>query len=86
MRKLRLSVLPEYRELEIESATLTRQLNELANANTIDFSVIRDLESLLVSEEFPPDHEDLQAVYQEAGVVLPGLVKRRYEDVRAFMN
>ena len=28
---------PEYRELEIESATLTRQLNELANANTIEF-------------------------------------------------
>ena len=36
-------VLPEYRELEVESASLTRQLNELANANTIDFSAIRDL-------------------------------------------
>lgn len=76
-------VLPEYRELEVESAMLTRQLNELANANTIDFSAIRDLESALVSE-VPPDHEDLQAVYQEAGVVLPGLVKRRYEDVKSF--
>lgn len=76
-------VLPEYRELEVESATLTRQLNELANANTIDFSAIRDLESALASE-VPPDHEDLQAVYQEAGVLLPGLVKRRYEDVKSF--
>lgn len=76
-------VLPEYRELEVESATLTRQLNELANANTIDFSAIRDLESALASE-VPPDLEDLQAVYQEAGVVLPGLVKRRYEDVKSF--
>jgi len=76
-------VLPEYRELEIESAALTRQLNELANANTIDFSAIRDLESALASE-VPPDHEDLQAVYQEAGVVLPDLVKRRYEDVKSF--
>jgi len=76
-------VLPEYRELEVESATLTRQLNELANANTIDFSAIRDLESALASE-VPPDHEDLQAVYQEAGIVLPGLVKRRYEDVKSF--
>jgi uncharacterized protein YydD (DUF2326 family) len=76
-------VLPEYRELEVESATLTRQLNELANANTIDFSAIRDLESALASE-VPPDHEDLQAVYQEAGVVLPGLVMRRYEDVKSF--
>jgi len=76
-------VLPEYRELEVESAGLTRQLNELANANTIDFSALRDLEGALVSE-VPPDHEDLQAIYQEAGIVLPGLVKRRYEDVKSF--
>lgn len=76
-------VLPEYRELEVESATLTRELNDLANANTIDFSAIRDLENALASE-IPPDHEDLQAVYQEAGIVLPDLVKRRYEDVKSF--
>lgn len=76
-------ILPEYRELEVESAGLTRQLNELANANTIDFSAIRDLESALASE-LPPDHEDLQAIYQEAGIVLPDLVKRRYEDVKSF--
>jgi uncharacterized protein YydD (DUF2326 family) len=76
-------VLPEYRVLEVESAKLTRQLNELANANTIDFAAIRDLESALASE-IPPDLEDLQAVYQEAGVALPGLVKRRYEDVKSF--
>lgn len=76
-------VLPEYRELEVESASLTRQLNELANANAIDFSAIRDLEGALASE-VPPDLEDLQAVYQEAGVMLPGLVKRRYEDVKSF--
>lgn len=76
-------VLPEYRELEVESSSLTRQLNELANANTIDFSAIRDLESALASE-VPPDLEDLQAVYQEAGIVLPSLVKRRYEDVKSF--
>lgn len=76
-------VLPEYRELEVESAKLTRQLNDLANANTIDFAAIRDLEGALASE-IPPDLEDLQAIYQEAGVALPGLVKRRYEDVKSF--
>ncbi len=76
-------VLPEYRELEVESAKLTRQLNELANANTVDFAAIRDLEGALASE-IPPDLEDLQAIYQEAGVALPGLVKRRYEDVKSF--
>lgn len=76
-------VLPEYRELEVESAKLTRQLNELANANMIDFAAIRDMEGALASE-IPPDLEDLQAVYQEAGVALPGLVKHRYEDVKSF--
>lgn len=76
-------VLPEYRELEVESAKLTRQLNELANANTIDFAAIRDLEGALTSE-IPPDLEDLQTIYQEASVTLPGLVKRRYEDVKSF--
>ena len=76
-------VLPEYRELEVESATLTHQLNELANANTIDFAAIRDLEGALTSE-IPPDLEDLQTIYREAGVALPGLVKRRYEEVKSF--
>jgi len=76
-------VLSEYRELEVESAALTRQLNELANANTIDFAAIRDLEGALASE-IPPDLEGLQAVYQEAGIALPGLVMRRYEDVKSF--
>jgi uncharacterized protein YydD (DUF2326 family) len=76
-------VLPEYRELEVETAKLTHQLNELANANTIDFTAIRDLEGALTSE-IPPNMEDLQAIYQEAGIALPGLVKRRYEDVKSF--
>ena len=76
-------VLPEYRALEVESARLTRDLNELANANTLDFAAIRDLEDALVSE-IPPDLEDLNAVYEEVGVVLSGLVMRRYEDVRSF--
>jgi uncharacterized protein YydD (DUF2326 family) len=76
-------VLAEYHELEVESSILTSQLNELANANTIDFSAIRELESALTLE-IPPDLEELQAVYQEAGVALPGLVKRRYEDVKSF--
>ena len=35
-------------------------------------------------QRFLPDLEDLQAVYQEAGIVLPDLVKRRYEDVKSF--
>jgi hypothetical protein len=49
---------------------LTRQLNELANANTIDFSAIRDLESALASE-VPPDLEDLRLSIKKPALCFP---------------
>jgi uncharacterized protein YydD (DUF2326 family) len=74
---------PQYREMEKEADELTRRLGELANANTIDFGVIRDVTSALELEP-QPKLTDLQSVYEEAGIVLPDLVKKRYEDVRVF--
>ncbi len=76
-------VLPEYRELETECDNLTRQLNELANANTLDLAAIHDLKAAL-DTEVSPRHDDLESVYREAGVILPGLVKHRYEEVLRF--
>jgi uncharacterized protein YydD (DUF2326 family) len=76
-------VLPQYRDMEAEASKLTRELNDLANANTIDLSAVRDLELALGTEQ-PPSLIDLDAIYQEAGVVLPGLVQKRYEDVQSF--
>ncbi len=73
----------QYSELESEADELTRKLSELANDNTIDLSVIRDLETAL-SSEIPPDLTDLEAVYEEVGIILPDLVKKRYEDVHLF--
>lgn len=74
---------PQYRELEAEADELTRILGELANDNTIDLAVIRDLEAALASE-MPPELTNLESVYEEAGIALPGLVKKRYKDVRLF--
>jgi uncharacterized protein YydD (DUF2326 family) len=74
---------PQYRELEAEADELTRILGELANDNTIDLAVIRDLEAALISE-IPPELTNLESVYEEAGIALPGLVKKRYKDVRLF--
>lgn len=73
----------QYREMEVEADELTRRLGELANANTIDLGVIRDLETALESET-PPVLNDLESVYEEVGIALPDLVKKRYEDVRGF--
>ncbi len=77
-------VLDEYCDLEQEASQLTRELNTLANQNTLDLAAIQDIKAALTTE-VPPDLGDLEQVYRDAGVSLPeGLIKRRYDDVRAF--
>jgi len=76
-------VLPQYRDLEKEADELTKSLGDLANENTIDLASIRDLETSMESES-PPELDDLEAVYEEAGLALPGLVRERYDEVRLF--
>jgi uncharacterized protein YydD (DUF2326 family) len=76
-------VLPQYREIEKEADQLTKTFNSLSNANVIDLATIRDLE-LAMQAEAPPQLEDLDKLYAEAGVALPGVAIKRYEDVRSF--
>lgn len=76
-------ILPQYTAVEHEADQLTLRLNELANANVIDAASIRDLELAMHSEAAPPIAE-LQSIYAEAGVVLPGVAIRRYDEVRSF--
>ncbi len=77
-------VFDQYRELEAEATQLTLDLNALANQNTLDLGAIQDIEAALKSET-PPALDDLEQVYRAAGVELPpGLIKQRYDDVRAF--
>lgn len=74
---------PQYRDLEEEADDLTRKLSEISNDNSIDLAAIRDLEEAVQSET-PPELFDLSSVYAEAGIALPGLVKRQYADVQEF--
>lgn len=76
-------VLPQYAEIEAEANRLTAQLNALANANIIDEGIVRDLEAAMRSEA-PPPIDELESIYAEAGVSLPGLAIRRYDEVRSF--
>lgn len=76
-------VLAQYRKLETKADQLTRDLNALANENIIDVAVIRDLETALQSEA-PPSLNDLESIYAEAGVVLPEVAFKRYDEVRSF--
>lgn len=76
-------VLPQYEELEAEADKITQQLNNISNADTIDIGAIRDLESALQIEA-PPSLTELESIYAEAGVALPGLSVKRYDEVRSF--
>ncbi|MBK6960653.1 MAG: DUF2326 domain-containing protein [Gammaproteobacteria bacterium] len=76
-------VLPQYTELEAEANQLTRAINDLSNANVIDAAMTGDLERAMRAEA-PPSLADLQSVYAEAGIALPGVAIKRYDDVRSF--
>ncbi len=61
-----------------------RARQDLANANTIDFSAIRNLENALASE-IPPDHEDLSGCLSRGRYRASRLqLEPSYEDVKSF--
>ena len=76
-------VLPEYRSLEKEASQLTRNLGVLADENTIDRQLLDELQQSL-NHEVNSSVNNLERLYEEAGVVLPEAVMRRFEDVRLF--
>ncbi len=76
-------VIEQYDELEREASQLTRRLAELADENLLDRRYVAELEASTV-EEVPPAASDLEALFREAGAVLPDLVRRRFEQATAF--
>jgi uncharacterized protein YydD (DUF2326 family) len=76
-------VLPQYENLEAEADKITQQLQDISNSNSIDTAAIRDLESAMQGEA-PPALTELESIYTEAGVALPGLAVKRYDEVRSF--
>lgn len=51
--------------------------------NTIDRELILQLQEALASEQ-PPPVDSLDRLYREAGVVLPGAVAKRFDEVERF--
>lgn len=76
-------VVEEYHQLESEASRLTREIGDLSNENTVDKRYLAELERV-TSDETPPIPTDLDALYSQASIVLPDLVRKRYEDVRLF--
>lgn len=76
-------VLPEYKNIEVEASKIARKIAQLANENTIDDCIIKDMEESLQSET-APCLDNVAKVYQEAGVILSGNVYKRFDEVRDF--
>lgn len=77
------TVVPEYAELEREASVLTRDISVFNDENTIDRELILQLRDAVGSEQ-PPPADNLERLYREAGVILPGTVGKRFDEVAAF--
>ncbi len=79
---------PEYESIEEQASALTQQIHELANQNVTEGRLLEHYHRSMAGETGAADTErvgkTLEDTYQEAGVVLPGLVKKRLDDVKQF--
>jgi uncharacterized protein YydD (DUF2326 family) len=76
-------VVPEYKELEREANAITREIDAMNVDNVMDGDLLQQLRASL-GEEDAPDLGDLTKLYAEAGVVLPDMVRRRFDEVELF--
>jgi len=73
----------QYHNLEREASVVSRGIADLSDENELDHTYIEELEAAMQAEA-PSTPTDLTHLYEEAGIVLPELVRRRYEDVLKF--
>ena len=76
-------VLPQYREIETQANILTSDIHNLVNANIVDKRRLDRYRESIVKEG-APTADRLESLYVEAGIALPGAVKKTLEDARAF--
>lgn len=76
-------VLPQYREIESQANLLTSKLHNLVNTNIVDRRRLERYRDSLISEDIPTE-DRLEDLYFEAGIALPGSVKRTLEEARVF--
>jgi uncharacterized protein YydD (DUF2326 family) len=74
---------PQYAELQQQANALTEQLIERRNANLSDQRML-DLYGATGQTEAEPDEGSIISMYAQAGVDLPGAVKKSLAEVREF--
>lgn len=75
----------QYAEFEKRASELTREIHDVEN-NTYSDSLQLEAYERSVAEEVPPSTADLLKVYEEATIVLPDAIKKRFEDIQEFHN
>lgn len=73
----------QYRTIENRANDLTREIHDLENQNVFDAQILEDYKRSII-EEVPPSSDILLKVYDEATVVLPDSIKKRFDDVQDF--
>ncbi|MER8929793.1 DUF2326 domain-containing protein [Mesorhizobium sp. M0700] len=76
-------VLPQYREIEAQANILTSEIHGLVNANIVDKRRLERYRESVVNEDAPTT-DRLEALYNEAGIALPGAVRKTLADARSF--
>lgn len=76
-------ILQGRQERQSELHNADARIRSLRNENQSDELLIRELEQAL-REESPPAQGDVGRVYEEAGLSLPGVVLRRFNEVEEF--
>ena len=74
---------PRYREIEEEANDLTSTVQKLVNANLADGRLL-DLYHGSLEDDQDPGTEEVSDIYQEVGVTMPELVRRRLDEVQDF--
>jgi len=74
---------PQYDRIEKDANQLTSRIHDLANDNFSDRRLLDYYESSLETEK-AASVESVEAIYKQAGVVMPDNVKRRLNEVNQF--
>ena len=74
---------PQYEQIENEADLLTAELHDLAN-HIIQLKRLIEFHRRSVEDTQTAETIKVSELYEEAGAALPGVVKRRLDDVRTF--
>lgn len=73
----------QYRDIQKKANSLTDETHDLINEN-IDEHRLQQFYEKSLRDESEPSSVDLLSIYEEAGVLFPNLIKRRFDDVELF--